>query len=221
MIDLNDVFFGYSDANTDAERNPEGFKKVFFDPHNYLDELISGDRFILYGRKGDGKTAYSAQIKLTAREKGIFAFQRSLSNFNNETFTQIKTNELIGGNPYISFWKAILLIESVGMIHRCEPNIQVAEFLNLVDALKRYGLLADDSDISVTVTKLVELDSSINVRNVFQYGRKRQREEQLRGAEQIYSAIKRTIQTLYVGKKFIMIIDGLDDILSNTLNEQI
>lgn len=216
MIDLNDVFFGYSDANTEAERNPEGFKKVFFDPHNYLDELISGDRFILYGRKGDGKTAYSAQIKLTAREKGIFAFQRSLSNFNNETFTQIKTNELIGGNPYISFWKAILLIESVGMIHRCEPNIQVAEFLNLVDALKRYGLLADDSDISVTVTKLVELDSSINVRNVFQYGRKRQREEQLRGAEQIYSAIKRTIQTLYVGKKFIMIIDGLDDILSNS-----
>ena len=83
MIDLNDVFFGYSDANTEAERNPEGFKKVFFDPRNILDELISGDRFILYGRKGDGKTAYSAQIKLTAPDKGFFAFQRSLSNFNN------------------------------------------------------------------------------------------------------------------------------------------
>lgn len=216
MIDLKEVFFGFSDANTEAERNPEGFKKVFFDPQNNLDELVSGDRFILYGRKGDGKTAYSAQIKLTADDNGIFAYQRSLSNFTNETFIQIKSNDAIGGNPYISFWKAILLIECVGMIHGCEPNIQVAEFVNLVDALKRYGLLADENDISVTVTTLVELDSSINVRSVFQRGRRCQQEEQLRGAEQIYSAIKRTIKNIFVNKRFLLILDGLDDILNNS-----
>ena len=86
---VDELFYNLSE-------NPEGFKKVFFDPRNILDELISGDRFILYGRKGDGKTAYSAQIKLTAPDKGFFAFQRSLSNFNNATFTRIKTNEIIG-----------------------------------------------------------------------------------------------------------------------------
>lgn len=216
MFDLSKVYFGCSDADTEADRNPKEFKAVFFDPHEYLKELINGNRFIVCGRKGEGKTAYGAQIKLTASENGVFAHQRSLNNFNNSTFLQLKTNESLGGNPYISFWKAILLIESVGMIYRYQPNIQVADFVNLADALTRCGFLAGDNDISVTVTKLVELDTSINIRSVVQHGKRRQQENQLRGAEQIYSAIKRTIQTLYLDKKFVLILDGLDDILNNS-----
>lgn len=55
MIDISKVYFGCADANTEAERRPQTFKKVFFDPHNYLEELTDGDRYILRGRKGDGK----------------------------------------------------------------------------------------------------------------------------------------------------------------------
>ena len=39
MIDISKVYFGCADANTEAERRPQTFKKVFFDPHNYLEEL--------------------------------------------------------------------------------------------------------------------------------------------------------------------------------------
>lgn len=216
MYDLSKVFFGFSDADTEADRNPKEFKEVFFDPHEYLRELIYGDRFVVCGRKGEGKTAYGAQIKLTASENGVFSYQRSLNNFNNSTFLKLKTNESLGGNPYISFWKAILLIESVGMIYRYQPNIQVTDFVNLEEALTRCGFLSDDNDISVTVTKLVELDTSINIRSVVQHGKRHQQENRLRGAEQIYSAIKRTIETLYLDKKFVLILDGLDDILNNS-----
>ena len=216
MFDLGKVFFGFSDADTEANRNPNEFKQVFFDPNEHLKELVDGNRFIVYGRKGEGKTAYGAQIKLTASENGVFAYQRSLNNFNNLTFLQLKTNETLGANPYISFWKAILLIESVGMIYRYQPNIQVTDFVNLADSLTRCGFLSDDNDISVTVTKLVELDTSINIRSVVQRGKRWQQENQLRGAEQIYSAIKKTIQTLYLDRKFVLILDGLDDILNNS-----
>lgn len=47
MIDLKKVYFGCSDANTEAERNPEVFKKVFFDPHDKLKELVNGYSFCL------------------------------------------------------------------------------------------------------------------------------------------------------------------------------
>ena len=40
MIDISKVYFGCADANTEAERRPQTFKKVFFDPHNYLEEII-------------------------------------------------------------------------------------------------------------------------------------------------------------------------------------
>lgn len=212
MIDFKSIFFGYADADTEADRNPEYFKKVFFDPNNYLDELINRDRYILCGRKGDGKTAYSAQIRLTADKHNIFAYSRSLNNFNNAVFSRIKTYDTFGGNPYISFWKCVLLLEYVGMIHQFEPNIQVPEFINLVDALDKVGFLSTDNDIAITVTKLVEMNSSITITS-FQHGRKYNHTEELRGAEQIFFSVRKIIHSIYLKKKFIFLLDGLDDLL--------
>lgn len=216
MIDFKKIYFGCSDANTEAERNPSTFNRVFFDPHGHLEELISGDKFILRGRKGDGKTAYSAQLKLVGSEYDTYVYQRSLDNFNNTVFAEIKTFDNLGGNPYISFWKCILLIECVGMIYKYEPNIQTAGFVNIVDTLGRYGFLATDNDISVTVTKLVEANSVLSLKDVFQHSRKYSREIELRGAEQIYTAIRNSIQNIYLTKHFLLVIDGLDDILNST-----
>ena len=215
MINLKEVYFGCADADTEADRNPKTFRRVFFDPHNYMSELLSGDKFILRGRKGDGKTAYSAQIRLTAPESDFYSYQRSLSNFNNTTFSRIKTYDNLGGNPYISFWKCVLLIECVGMLHRYEPHIQVPEYVSIVDALKKNGFLAIDNDISVTVEKLVESNSKLNIKGVFQHDRKHTRDMELRGAEEIYSTIKNSIKSIYLTKKFVLIVDGLDDILNN------
>ena len=185
MIDFKKVYFGCADADTEAERNPQTFKKVFFDPHNYMEELISGDRYILRGRKGDGKTAFSAQIKLTASENGFYSYQRSLNNFNNTTFAKIKTYDNLGGNPYISFWKCVLLIECVRMIYKYEPHIQTPEYVDIVDALSKSGFLATDNDIAITVTRLVEADSALNIKSVFQHNRKYAHDVELRGAEEI------------------------------------
>lgn len=216
MIDFKKVYFGCADADTEAERNPQTFKKVFFDPHNYMEELISGDRYILRGRKGDGKTAFSAQIKLTASENGFYSYQRSLNNFNNTTFAKIKTYDNLGGNPYISFWKCVLLIECVRMIYKYEPHIQTPEYVDIVDALSKSGFLATDNDIAITVTRLVEANSALNIKSVFQHNRKYAHDVELRGAEEIYTAIKNSIKDIYLPRKFILIIDGLDDILNNT-----
>lgn len=216
MIDFKKIYFGCSDANTEAERNPSTFNRVFFDPHGHLEELISGDKFILRGRKGDGKTAYGAQLKLVGSQHDTYVHQRSLDNFNNTVFAEIKTYDNLGGNPYISFWKCILLIECVGMIYKYEPNIQTAGFVNIVDTLSRYGFLATDNDISVTVTKLVEANSVLSLKDVFQHSKKYTREIELRGAEQIYTAIRNSIQNIYLTKHFLLVIDGLDDILNST-----
>lgn len=215
MLNFKKIYFGCADANTEAERNPKTFNRVFFDPHGHLEELINGDKFILRGRKGDGKTAYSAQIKLVGPEYNVHVYQKSLDNFNNTVFTEIKTYDNLGGNPYISFWKCILLIECVGMINKYEPTIQTADFVNIVDTLSRYGFLANDNDISVTVTKLVEANSVLSLKAVLQHSRKYSRETELRGAEQIYTTIRNSIQNIYLPKRFIFIIDGLDDILNS------
>lgn len=86
----------------------------------------------------------------------------------------------------------------------------------LVDALQRNGFLAADNDISVTVTKLVESDSALSIKSVFQHNRKYTTDTELHGAEEIYAAIKNSIKDVYINARFLLIIDGLDDILNNT-----
>ncbi|MGN1131439.1 MAG: hypothetical protein ACI4RL_00925, partial [Ruminococcus sp.] len=113
MIDFSNIYFGCSDANTEAERKPDIFNNVFFDPNDHIDKLLNGVEYIIRGRKGDGKTAYSAKLKLLEKEGDFYVYQRSLNNFNNKTFSQIKSYDNLGGNPYISFWKCVLLIEFV------------------------------------------------------------------------------------------------------------
>ncbi|MBQ6895958.1 MAG: hypothetical protein IJN69_01955 [Oscillospiraceae bacterium] len=216
MVNFKDIFFGCSDANTEAERYPKDFKLSFFDPNNYMEELINGYKFLLIGRKGEGKTAYNAQITLTASENNIYAYQRTLNNFNNTTFSKLKTYSELGSNTYISLWKSILLIEAVRMLFEFEPNIPSNEFVNIMDALNSNGFLQKDDDIAVTVTKLVESDSSLNVKSTFSHNRRYETSTELRGSEAIYNAILNSIKNLYFHSKFIFIIDGLDDILNNS-----
>ena len=216
LINLRDIYFGCSDADTEAERKPEIFKKVFFDPHNYLEDLLRGNRFMLRGRKGDGKTAFSAQMQLIADSLNIYACKKSLNNFNNVTFSEIKSYDALGGNPYISFWKCIILIEYVGMIVKFEPNVQTPDFVSIVSSLNEKGFISVDNDIALTIKKLVETDSTLNIKNAFQHQRKYGIETHLCGAEEIYRAVRDSIKNIYLAKSFALLIDGLDDILINS-----
>lgn len=214
MNTIKNVNFGFSDAITEMERAPKNFDLSFFDPSDYLNELINGNRFIVCGKKGDGKTAYGAKLNLNTT---INTYNRTLNNFNNQIFKEIKTYDHLGGNPYISFWKSILMIESVKMLHKFRPQIQNEEYVRIFDALNRKGFLELDTDISVTVSKLVESNTSFDIHNLINHGRKKEYIETLQGAEQIYATIKKAIQNIYLDKeKYYLIIDGLDDILTNT-----
>lgn len=215
MRNLKEVYFGCVDAGTEAERQPSIFRKVFYDPHNYLDEIIKGPRFIVRGRKGDGKTAYGAMLGLLDESTNIRSITRSLNDFNSIIFEKIKTYDRLGGNPYISFCKCIIMIECIKMISCNQPNIQLDEYVNMQSSLHKCGLLEKDNDISFTISRLVESNTTINMNNFFGHGRRREYEVSLYGTEQIYSAIYKAIKSIFVNDQFILIIDGLDDILKN------
>lgn len=216
MMDFKSIYFGCSDAETESSRNPETFKEVFYDPHNYVDELVNGYPFILMGRKGDGKTAFSEKIKLSANEYNAYVAQCPLNNFDNSVFQKIKSTTELGANPYISFWECVLMIECVKIINRYYPTLDVTDFAELVSALSEQNLLDDDCDICTTVIKLVESDTTISI-SKFVHSRKYAQERILKGSHEISHAIQKVIENLYFQeKKFIIFLDGLDDVLNNS-----
>ena len=213
---IYEVEFGYSDAETELIRSPQVFDKAFFDPHNYLDELVNGYRFIVAGRKGDGKSAYLAKLKRLSEEEGFLeTIGVSLERLNSKFFEKFTDHDLIGGRRYVPMWKCILLLELVKHFELRGFQIQRTNYNALVDALNRMGLLHGDS-VEETITKLDATDISINVRDWVSYGRHVEKEAVIRGANQIYNVLAEELKSAYMGKKkFRMVLDGLDDILRN------
>lgn len=211
---FKDVFLGWSDSYTEAERNPKMFLNSFFDPDNNIEELLNGYKYIMSGRKGDGKSAYSAKIRLLEDELNICAQKKSLNNFNNIVFEQLATYKNLGANPYISFWKCILMIEAVKLINEKQSFVSNQEFTALVDSLRIAGFL-ETEDITRTVTKLVETDTCFNLKNIFTRNNRNETYKLLQGTEEIYLTIRKIIKNLYFGNtKNYLLIDDLDDILS-------
>ena len=210
------VAFGTSDAETELIRSPQIFDRAFFDPHNHIDELVNGYKFIVSGRKGDGKSAYLAKLKrLADEEDSLETIGISLERLNSKFFEKFTDQDLVGGKRYVPMWKCILLLELVKHFENRGFQIQRANYVSLVEALNRMGLLRGDS-IEETITKLDATDISINVRDWISYGRHTEKEVIFRGANQIYNILSDELKSAYLGnKKFRMVLDGLDDILRN------
>lgn len=211
---IYDVEFGSSDAETELIRSPQIFDKAFFDPHNYIDELVNGYKFIVSGRKGDGKSAYLAKLKRLAEEEdSLETIGISLERLNSKFFEKFTDQDLVGGKRYVPMWKCILLLELVKYIESRGFQIQRPNYVSLVEALNKMGLLHGDS-VEETITKLDATDISISVCDWVSYGRHLEKEVVIRGANQIYTVLAEELRCAYIGnKKFRMVIDGLDDIL--------
>lgn len=216
FMSIYDVEFGTSDAETELIRSPQIFDKAFFDPHNYIDELVNGYKFIVSGRKGDGKSAYLAKLKrLADEEDSLETIGVSLERLNSKFFEKFTDQDLVGGKRYVPMWKCILLLELVKHFEIRGFQIQRPNYTSLVDALSKMGLLHGDS-VEETITTLDSTDISINVRDWVSYGRHIEKEVVIRGANQIYSILSEELKSAYLGhKKFRMVLDGLDDILRN------
>lgn len=211
---IYDVEFGSSDAETELIRSPQIFDKAFFDPHNYIEELVNGYKFIVSGRKGDGKSAYLAKLKRLAEEEdSLETIGISLERLNSKFFEKFTDQDLVGGKRYVPMWKCIILLELVKYFELRGFQIQRPNYISLVEALNKMGLLHGDS-VEETITKLDATDISINVCDWVTYGKHFEKAVVIRGANQIYSVLAEELKSAYIGnKKFRMVIDGLDDIL--------
>lgn len=215
-MSIYQVEFGTSDAETELIRSPQIFDKAFFDPHGYVNQLIDGYKFIVAGRKGDGKSAYCAKLKRCAEENSsLETIAISLERLNSKFFEKFTDQDLIGGKRYVPMWKCLIMLELVKYIEKRGFQIQRENYTSLVSALSKMGLLQGTS-VEETITKLDATDISINVRDWVTYGRHMEKEVVIRGANQIYSVLSEELKTVYIGQqKFRMIFDGLDDILRN------
>lgn len=214
MCKLKKVFFGYADAEEEFNQKPELFDSAFVDPHNYLDTILNGPKYLILGRKGTGKTAFSAKIRRVADlSDDIIAKPCSLADMDYVTFNGFAESNVTGGKRFRNIWKYLLLIEILKMIFNKYPNQENLELTELYEGLKKYGFITNDSLVRVA-TKIKLTEMTLNIAEIFEAKSNIERCAKLNGPDEIADVILNTIKDSYFGeRKFFLIVDGLDDVL--------
>ena len=142
---LKEYQFGFADAIKEYNRTPEIFKSGFCDTRNYVKKLMDSYEFLLVGRKGVGKSAFSARIQYLAQEKdNLYTFSMNLNDFEFTTFSKTGTDEnLLGTQKYKLSWDFLLLVSIYKILYNQMQMTEIAE-VNDVKTPSIFSIITDN-----------------------------------------------------------------------------
>lgn len=150
MKDINDLTFGFSDAeNYKRRENKQLFDEVFL-KNDFLDGVIDPSTSFLIGDKGTGKTAYS--VFLANNEyKNTSSSLRYIRETEYQKFITLRKEKHLELSDYVSIWKVIiylLLAEQIYEKENCNPLFKrFTKLQALHEAIGEYYLHAFSPEI--------------------------------------------------------------------------
>lgn len=215
MIKFNfeDYIFGYADAETEFNMNKEIFEEAFYDPKNILDKLINGYEFMLIGRKGVGKTAFSAKIRsLSEKNDDLNSDILVLSHFEFKIFNKLKNSELQGTQRFKTSWDLTLLIYIYKILNKRFDFSSVKEYQERVKFLEKSNLLSG-KNINNIIRTLSKKSFHFDVK-VLKYDQEIEENEARLSNTEVVEYLFEGLEKIYFNdSRLLLIIDGLDDVL--------
>lgn len=221
---FRDYQIGFADAAKEYTIIPEIFEKAFYDPRGIIDQLLNKWAFMLVGRKGVGKSAFSSKIQsLSSGNNNIFSTQIMLNDFEFSTFAKTKIDsDVTGTQKYKSSWEFILLIAIYKIIYTDLGIKEVESFNKMVYLLEEIGFPIE-LNYKRNISTLSKLKLGANLGAVDagierEFGIKPDSY-----LERISLLTENMIELLsdiyYKDEKVIISIDGVDDILRFKKNQ--
>jgi len=129
MKKINELNFGFPDAENYKRRENRTFFNDLFIKNEYLEQLCQPQVSFLVGDKGTGKTAYSLYLA-NNRYKNNIGFSKFIRETDYQKFIILKKKKDLQLSDYTSIWKVILLLLLAEEVHENEPNLEILKNYN-------------------------------------------------------------------------------------------
>lgn len=217
---FNEFEFGYADAEKEFTRAPEIFKKAFYDSRRIVDKLVDGYQCILIGRKGVGKSAYSAKIQTIANNdinNNLHAFPLQLNDFEFSTFSKTNiSDDVTGTQKYKTSWDFILLLMIYKILYTKLKITEVDSFSSMLSLLEVLGF-PSNVGYKRDVLRLSKIKIGADTIKFDAEFERAFGEKPSTYLERISTLNDKMLEVLtdlwFENQKIIILIDGVDDIL--------
>lgn len=208
-----DLYFGKSDSRNEINSDEEEFIRSFVDLNHVTKDIISGEKTLVLGPKGTGKSALAWYLKSTGNQNGHVAEVKDASTLPLADIPRLTTGQPPGTERTVTAWKFILLCNYLELLLK-DQSCQIqnrTEITRVTRLLKQYGLLGDTSgkailDISKTSIQIPipkigtvykrESSKSLNIFTLLPY-------------------LEDWASNAVSDNRHIMMLDGLDSIFLN------
>ncbi|MEE3499883.1 P-loop ATPase, Sll1717 family [Acidiphilium acidophilum] len=218
MSDFRDIAFGFSSAEAERTRDPGLLLEGYVDFKAVTEEALTGDRYLMLGYKGAGKSSIAERIELKLGNSfSNFVKLVSLADFPFTPFSKMIRGGAEPETKYPSAWSWILLIyilESFAKDEGIRHPDQVV-FQDAIKSFRNMGLspAAEPGSIVRTTAKTnFKLSLPGKLAQLAWSG------SESRPAAQIpdyVESLKHLIHETRSENRHYLIIDGLDDILTS------
>lgn len=212
---LKDIEFGKARAELEGARYPELLKNGYLDYRGIYEKLESGEKFLVLGHKGCGKSAIGEKLRLEATKKSVSTIH--LEDFPFKSFGKIFSGDSEVEAKYPASWSWLLLLMIVDNL-RNDPGARDAVNIDYNKSIKQLGDFGflPTNDIKKLIIQSSKTSFKAQIPKILEYAK----ETSVAGAASdlqfltLVEYMKKLVIDYSTEGGLILVIDGLDDILT-------
>jgi archaellum biogenesis ATPase FlaH len=214
-MSFKDIMFGFASAEKERAQNPELLVNGFVDFDSAYSRIHSSDTYLILGYKGSGKTAIANRLQIEAStDPLVFCKNVFLGDFPFTPFSKI-----IRGVPepearFPTAWAWLLLLLVVDSLAADESlrHTEIDVWQKSVAALRQAGMLGS-SDLTSLVMRTTKKGFRVGIPKVLEFESVTDLGSDVDIGVYV-SALKKLIEQCQTANKHVVVIDGLDDIIT-------
>lgn len=217
MCDFRKIDFGNTDAQTESLTNPNLLIDGYYDMENRVKRLLTTSAsFLVLGYKGSGKTALSEHLYLMSQNSDSIRVEKiSLKDLAYKSIVKIVPGNDENETKAKVAWRWLLLVKSLFAL--VNDNEAVSDYKAEIDSTSEMfgqcGLFpVNDFNSLVKVTSSNKFKAQIKN---FGFERTQTKENAQYNLELLIDYVKKLLFSFREEHQHVIVIDGLDDILTS------
>lgn len=214
-VDFNSLRFGYASAENERVNDPELLLKGYYDYRGLVEEALNGDRYLFLGYKGSGKSAIGQKLSVEyADDPMVFVDNLQLKDFPFRAFDKVGVSNLEPESRYPTSWAWLLLLRLVASFQKDQGGNQTPNFKSMVSALKEQGILPE-VEFKKVVIKSSKTKFKAALPSMLEFAKETDTTDAGLAFQLLVDQLRAICNEFRSDSRHIIVIDGLDDILTN------